>query len=47
MFRVTVAAGDFLESGNGSYNFTLLDMRETVAFWLFYGTIDTPNPIAR
>jgi hypothetical protein len=32
----------FNATGSGSYAFTLLDMREDVAFYLFYGGIDKP-----
>jgi len=32
----------FIATGSGSYAFSLLDMREDVAFYLFFGGIDKP-----
>ena len=34
-------------SGAGHYNFSLIDMREDVAFWLFTGGIDKPKPLVK
>lgn len=43
-YQVCSADPSFASTGAGSYNFRLLDMRETVAFWLFYN--GTTNPVA-
>jgi hypothetical protein len=36
-----------LTHGVGSYNFSLIDMREDAVFWLFSGGIDTPRPLVK
>lgn len=41
------AASDFMTTGNGYYDFSLLDMREDVAIWLFYKGTDKPEAQAR
>eukprot|EP01147_Barroeca_monosierra_P007619 gene7619-9881_t len=46
-FQYCTADPNFASKGEGAYDFSLINMREDVVFWLFFGGINTPKAIAK